>query len=107
MKCAGRIGLKDGQLGAGAIMALRESSGATLLQRREDLAKELLRSLHDAQRPVIVAVVAVRMVQVSVNKVANMIPVRHCLVPAAGTMNVAWSVRRAAMLGCAAIGIRC
>jgi hypothetical protein len=46
------------------------------------------------------------MVQVSVNKVADMIAVRHGLVPAAETMNVPRSVRRAAMLGCAAIGIR-
>ena len=55
----------------------------------------------------IVAVVAVRMMQVSVNKVADVIPVRHCFVPAAWTMNVPWSVRRTAMLGRAAIGIRC
>ena len=54
----------------------------------------------------IVAVVAVRMVQVPVNKVADVIPVRHRFVPAARTMNVPWSVRRAAMLRRAAIGIR-
>jgi hypothetical protein len=55
----------------------------------------------------IVAVVAVRMVQVPVNEVADVIAVRHGLVPAARTMNMPWSVRRAAMLGCAAIGVRC
>jgi hypothetical protein len=51
--------------------------------------------------------IGVRMMQVSINKVADMIAVRHGLVPATGTMNVPWSVPRAAMLGCAAIGVRC
>lgn len=76
-------------------MALRENSGETpssaarIAQWLED-RRELPRSLHGAQGSVIVAVVAVRMVQVSVNKVADVIPVRHCFVPAPRTMNVPW-----------------
>jgi hypothetical protein len=38
---------------------------------------------------VIVAVTAMRMVQVAVHEIVHMIGVRHALMPAAGTMHVA------------------
>lgn len=47
----------------------------------------------------IVAMAAVRMVQMGVNQIVNMITVRHAFVPAAGTVYVAALVSSAGMSG--------
>jgi hypothetical protein len=57
------------------------------------------------ERAVVVAVVAVRVMQVAVDQVVDVITVRHRLVPAAGAVLVARLVPFAAMLGRAAAGI--
>jgi hypothetical protein len=44
--------------------------------------------VHDLQRPVVVAVVAVRVVQLSVHQVVDVVAVGNGFVPAAGTMPV-------------------
>jgi hypothetical protein len=54
---------------------------------------------------VIVAVVAVRVVQVAVDEVVDVIAMRHRLVPAARPVLMPRLVPLAAMLGCAAVGV--
>jgi hypothetical protein len=51
--------------------------------------------------------VAVRMVQVSIDQVVGMVPVRHCLVSAARAMPMRRIMSAAAVLRRAAGGIRC
>jgi hypothetical protein len=55
----------------------------------------------------IVAMVAVRMVEVPIHQIVDMVAVRHGLVPAIGPVNVAWVVAGAVMIGRADVGIRC
>ena len=56
-------------------------------------------------RPVVVAVVAVRMVQVAVDEIVNVVPVRHCRVAAVQAVNMARSVVVAVVIANAAVGI--
>jgi len=58
-----------------------------------------------AERAVVVAVVAVRMVQVASDEVIDMIAVRHRLVAAAGAMRVARLMAGAAVGSRAAVGV--
>jgi hypothetical protein len=53
----------------------------------------------------IVAVIAVRMMQVAVDQIVDMIAMRHRLMPAAGTMHMSRIVSGAAMIGRAHVGI--
>jgi hypothetical protein len=57
------------------------------------------------ERAVIVAVVAVRMVQVAVDEIVDVVPVRHRLVPASRPVDVPCLVPLAAVLGGAAVGV--
>lgn len=61
--------------------------------------------LHNLNRAVIVAVIAVRMVQVSVYQIVDVVAVRYRLVPAAGAVTVARLVAAAGVIRRAAIGI--
>jgi hypothetical protein len=54
----------------------------------------------------VVAMVAVREVQVAIDEVANVVAVRHSLVSASGSVNVAFVVAGAAVTGCASHGVR-
>jgi hypothetical protein len=63
--------------------------------------------LLDPQRAVIIAMVAVRMMQVALYQVVDMVPMGHPVVAAIGTMNVPFTVAGAVMVSCASIGIRC
>lgn len=54
-----------------------------------------------------IAVACVRMMQVSVNKVVDMTAVRHCLMPAAWTVNVAITMTGASMAPRTVLGIGC
>lgn len=65
------------------------------------MASGLLRLLHDLDRAVIVAVVAVGVVQSAVYEVIDMVTVRHGLVTAAGSVAV---LRLVAVLGRLALG---
>lgn len=63
--------------------------------------------LNDADRAVIVAMVAVRMVQMSVDQIVDVIAVGHGRVAAAGTMQVSRLMSAALMIGRATVGIGC
>jgi hypothetical protein len=54
---------------------------------------------------VIVAVITVRMMQMTIDDIIDMVAVRHRLVPAIGTMLVANHVSAAVMVGRAAVGV--
>ncbi|HET6320840.1 MAG TPA: hypothetical protein VFF87_02205 [Hyphomicrobium sp.] len=53
----------------------------------------------------VVAMVAVRMVQVAVDEIVDVVAMRHRFVSAARTMHVPWLMAGAAVLGRAAIGV--
>jgi hypothetical protein len=54
---------------------------------------------------VIVTVITVRMVQMTIDEIIDMVAVRHCFVPTTGTMLVANLVSAAVMVGRAAVGV--
>jgi hypothetical protein len=60
---------------------------------------------YNFNRPVIVAMVAMRMVQPAAHKVIGMIAVRDCFVTAARAMSVFWIMANAAGEFAAAVGI--
>lgn len=62
-------------------------------------------ALRRCQRPVIVAVAAVRVVQVAVDAVVDMVAMRHRLMAAAGAVHMACRVPGAAVAGGAAVGV--
>lgn len=51
--------------------------------------------------------VAVRMMQVALYQVVDMVPMGHPVVAAIGTMSVPFTVAGAVMVRCTSIGIRC
>jgi hypothetical protein len=55
---------------------------------------------------VIVAMVAMRMMQVVINQIIHMVSMRHRLVAASWSMHVAWVVSGTAMLRSTLVGIR-
>jgi hypothetical protein len=57
------------------------------------------------ERTVVVAVIAVRMMQVPVDEIVDVVAVRHRLVPAAGAVLVARLMPLAPVLGRAAVGV--
>ena len=65
----------------------------------------ILSGLRLAKRAVVVAVVPVRVVQVTVDEIVDVIAMRHRLVPATGAVLVAGLVPAALMLGRAAVRV--
>lgn len=55
---------------------------------------------------VIVTVIAVRMVQVTIDKIIHMVPMRYCFVPAIGAMHMPGFVTAAFMVRGAGVGVR-
>lgn len=62
-------------------------------------------SLSLAQRAVIVAMVAMRMMQVAINQIVHMVAMRHRFMAASGSMLVVCIVTSATMLRSALVGI--
>lgn len=59
----------------------------------------------DLQRTVVVAVIAVRMVQMTVDQVIDVVAVRHRFVAAAGPMHMTGAMAGTVMLRCAAVRV--
>jgi hypothetical protein len=72
---------------------------------RADPAKHRSPDLRQGQRAVIVAVIPVRVMQVSVDQVVDVVSVRHCLVPASRTMQMRAVMPAAPVLGRAPVRI--
>ena len=68
-------------------------------------ARRRARSGHDVDGPVVVAVVAVRMVQMPVHEIIHVVAVRHRLVPAARAVHVGSVVPVAVVCRRAGVGI--
>ncbi len=62
--------------------------------------------IHQFDRTVIIAVIAMRVVQVPIDQVVEVIPMGHEFMTTAGTMQVLVVVSTAAMIRCARVGIR-
>jgi hypothetical protein len=56
---------------------------------------------------VIVAVIAMRMVQVAVDEIVDVVPMRYRFVTAARAMDVARLMAATVVIRCALVGIRC
>lgn len=72
---------------------------------RHRLYASLISSGHDLQRPVVVAVIAVRVVQMPVHEIVHMVAVRHGLVAAAGAVGVRRVVAGTVVLGRALVRV--
>ena len=62
--------------------------------------------LHDLYRAMVIAVIPVRMVQVAIDEIVDVVPVRNWFVPAAGAVNVVGIVSAAVMRWRAIVGVR-
>jgi hypothetical protein len=73
----------------------------------DQMDEKAIRNLvsNDLHRTMIVAVVAVRMVQMPGDEIIDMIPMRNRFVTATGAMNVSRIMSGAAMVGCASIRV--
>ena len=58
-----------------------------------------------AQRTMIVAMTAVRMMKMPIDQVVHMIPMRHSFMAASRSMHMCMGVTAATVLGCAPVGI--
>ncbi len=76
----------------------------TAAARRKPRAKGSSSSLE--QWPVVVAVIAVRVVQVAIDEIVDVIAVRHGFVSAARAMDVVGSMTGAAVVRRAPVGVR-
>jgi hypothetical protein len=74
---------------------------------RADTWQRAIRSLGEPQRPVVVAMIAVRMMQPSIHEVINMVTMRHRFVPAGRAMLVRAARLRRALQGIAGIHRDC
>jgi hypothetical protein len=63
--------------------------------------------LFDLQRAVIVAMAVMRVMQVAVYQVVNMISMRHRIMAAIGTVHVPFLVSNTLMIGRASVWVRC
>ena len=83
-------------------------TGAESGKRRHAGSEPTRRSLASSfgQWPVVVAVIAVRVVQVVIDEIVDVIAVRHGFVPAARAMDVVGRMTGAAMVRRALVGIR-
>lgn len=75
------------------------------MAQRWPISQWRLRGSRDFDRAVIVTVVAVRVMQVAVDQIIDVVAVRHRFMPATRSVHVASFVPGTTMVRCAAVGI--